>query len=311
MVKRNIDQKLRLRNFDARNERIQTESVVTSRRSLSGIERGQGVLLSVESKKDSVREETNADSKTRVTIVQNRHHKPLHPLSHQHQEVEVRRGKEPQRLESICEVHSTAVQRLPERYLHQITLLLLASSPKVKYLNLNRLVNSVISARLHTGRLKGNPEKKDGDESAVAIVESVRQLGCVLQDTEPSESLSILRKGANVLGPIRRIRFTKATQRQDNIGENKGPSLNEIQVKLPHQRSPNAVKFEDRSQEETGRQERCARGDTWRLVKNIFKLKETDKATFFLPTNEWSLPAPSTIKPEEGEFVVDSGAGKT
>ena len=33
MVKRRIDQKLRLRNFDARNERIETGAVVTSRRS--------------------------------------------------------------------------------------------------------------------------------------------------------------------------------------------------------------------------------------------------------------------------------------
>ena len=32
MVKRRKDQKLRLRNFDARNERIETETVVTSRR---------------------------------------------------------------------------------------------------------------------------------------------------------------------------------------------------------------------------------------------------------------------------------------
>ena len=80
------------------------------------------------------------------------------------------------------------------------------------------------------------------------------------------------------------------------------------QVKLPHLRSPYAVKFEDRSREETERQERCARGDACRLAKSIFKLKETDKTTFFSPTNEWSSPASSTIKPEEREFVVDSGA---
>ena len=39
---------------------------------------------------ESVREETNAVSGTSVTSVQNRHRKPLHVLSHQHQEVEVR-----------------------------------------------------------------------------------------------------------------------------------------------------------------------------------------------------------------------------
>ena len=64
--------------------------------------------------------------------------------------------------------------------------------------------------------------------------------------------------------------------------------------KVPHQRSPYAMKFEDQVvQEEIERQERCARGDAWRLAKNILKLKETDKATFFSPTNEWCLPAPS------------------
>ena len=41
--------------------------------------------------KVSVREETNAVSDTRVMIVKNRHQKPLHPLSHHHQEVGVRR----------------------------------------------------------------------------------------------------------------------------------------------------------------------------------------------------------------------------
>ena len=131
-----------------------------------------------------------------------------------------------------------------------------------------------------------------------------RQLGCVSQDVEPPESAAILRKSTTVLGSIRRIRFTRATQRQANIRENKGPLLG----KNPSSVQSYAMKFEDRSQEETERQERCARGDTWRLAKKILMLKQTDKATFFSPTNEWCLPAPSEIKPEEREFVVDSGA---
>ena len=55
------------------------------------------------------------------------------------------------------------------------------------------------------------------------------------------------------------------------------PSLNIIQVKSSHRRSPYAVKFEDRSQDGTERQERCARGDAWKLAKNIFKLKKNGK----------------------------------
>ena len=55
VVKRNIDQKLRLRNIDARNERIETGAVVTSRRGLSGIERGKGVCCQWEAKGQCLR----------------------------------------------------------------------------------------------------------------------------------------------------------------------------------------------------------------------------------------------------------------
>ena len=71
---------------------------------------------------------------------------------------------------------------------------------------------------------------------------------------------------------------------------------------------PSSVKFNSvffRSQEETEKQQRCARSN---LVINIYKLKENDKATFYPPAEEWVLPAASTKEPEEREFVVDSGA---
>ena len=75
----------------------------------------------------------------------------------------------------------------------------------------------------------------------------------------------------------------------------------------PHERSPNAPKFEDRSQEETEWQEQGAREAAWKLAKNVFKLKGHERATFFSPSENRCLPA-STLKPEEREFVVDSGA---
>ena len=102
MVKRSIDQKLRLRNSDARHDKIETGAVVTSHSGLSGIEI-QRYLSPVERKKGSVRRETSAVSGMRVTIVQDRHQKPRHPLSHQLQkhEVEVRREIETSEAESI------------------------------------------------------------------------------------------------------------------------------------------------------------------------------------------------------------------
>ena len=111
-----------------------------------------------------------------------------------------------------------------------------------------------------------------------------------------------------VPGPIRRVRFTQSTLRQAIIRENKEPSLGKIQVKIPHQRSPYAVKFEDRSQEETERQERCAQSKAWNLAKNIYKVKDKEKATFYSPSEEWVAPAASTKELEEREFVVDSRA---
>ena len=82
-----------------------------------------------------------------------------------------------------------------------------------------------------------------GDKDAVATVKDVRQLGCVLQDVEPPESVAISRQGTNVVGPIRRVRFTKATHRNANTRENKSPSLGKIRVRVPNQRIPYAFKI--------------------------------------------------------------------
>ena len=44
------------------------------------------------------------------------------------------------------------------------------------------------------------------------------------------------------------------------------------------------------------------------MAKGVLKLKAKDKGSFFSLTEVWCLPAPSVIKPEEREFVVDAGA---
>ena len=95
--------------------------------------------------------------------------------------------------------------------------------------------------------------KKNGDKSAEAMLKITRQLGCVCQDMEPPKSSSILRKSSNILEPIRCVRFTKAVLRDANIRD-RNPSLEMICPGDPHQRNPNAPKFEDRSQEETEKQ---------------------------------------------------------
>ena len=112
---------------------------------------------------------------------------------------------------------------------------------------------------------------------------NARQLGCVFHDTKPPKS--ILRKSADMQKPIQRVKVTKAIARHTKIRDQK-PSLGYICPGEPHQRSPNAPKYEDRSQEETERQEQGAREAAWKLAKNVFKLKEKNKATFFSPSEK-------------------------
>ena len=106
--------------------------------------------------------------------------------------------------------------------------------------------------------------------------------------------------------PIQRVKFTKAIARHTKIRD-QNPSLGYICPGEPHERSPNAPKFEDRSQEETEWQEQGAREAAWKLAKNVFRLKEHQRATFFSSPENRCHPA-STLEPEEREFVVDSGA---
>ena len=165
------------------------------------------------------------------------------------------------------------------------------------------------SPLMHTARLMNRLSKslqKNGDTSAVAFLNITRQLGCVIQDVEPPKSTTILRKSSKILKPIRCVRFTKAVLRHTKIRD-QNPSLGYICPGEPHQRSPNAPKFEDRAQEETEWQEQGAREAAWKLAKSELKLKEHERATFFSPSENRCLPA-STLKPEEREFVVDSGA---
>ena len=127
----------------------------------------------------------------------------------------------------------------------------------------------------------GKRSEKNGGKSAVAMLKITRQLGCVFQDMTPPKS--VLRKSTDMPKPIQRVNFTKAVARHTRIRD-QNPSLGHICQGEPHQRSPNAPKFEDRSQEETEWQEQGAREAAWKLAKNVLKLKEHERATFFSPS---------------------------
>ena len=146
-------------------------------------------------------------------------------------------------------------------------------------------------------------DKKLG-QSSQRQSSDARQLGCVFQDMTPPKSN--LRKCTDMRKPIQRVKFTKAVARRTKIRD-QNPSHGYICPGEPHERSPNAQKFEDRSQEETEWQEQGAREAAWKLAKNVLKLKEHERAAFFSPSENWCLLA-SNLELEEREFVVDSGA---
>ena len=136
----------------------------------------------------------------------------------------------------------------------------------------------------------GQPGKRSdnklGRNSSKRQFPDARQLGCVFQDMMPPKS--ILRKSTDMRKPIQRVKFTKAIARHTKIRD-QNPSLGYICPGEP--RSPNAPKFEDRCLEETEWQEQGAREAAWKLAKNVFKLKEHERATFFSPSEYRCLPA--------------------
>ena len=145
-----------------------------------------------------------------------------------------------------------------------------------------------------TGKPVKRCDEKLGRNSSKRQFSDARQLGSVFQDMTPPKS--ILRKGTDMPRPIQRVKFTKAIAHHTKIRD-KNPSLGYICPGEPHERSPNAPKFEDLSQEETEWQEQGAREAAWKLAKNVFKLKEHQRAAFFSPSENKCFPA-STLKPE-------------
>ena len=118
---------------------------------------------------------------------------------------------------------------------------------------------------------------------------NARQLGRVFQDMKPPKS--ILQKSSDrQQKPVQCVKFTKAIARHTKIRD-QNPSLGYICPGEPQEHSPNAPKFEDRSQEETEWQEQGAREAAWKLAKNVLKLKLHQRAAFFSPSENRCLPA--------------------
>ena len=110
------------------------------------------------------------------------------------------------------------------------------------------------------------------------------------------------------LGSNRAVKFSKTTMATQQFGIEKDPSQGVMQKCVPRERLPWAPKFEERTQDETLKRERRARRDVGDLAKEVHKLKQEAQDTLYSPAEACVMPAPSSTKPEERRFVIDSGA---
>ena len=277
-MKRSVDQKLRLLNFDARHGKIETGAVVKSQKGLTWRWKRKRFVLPVEWKWPVFRRETSAASSMRVMIVpKNRHRMPPHLLSQPYHEVEACRRKEVSKAKS----NHGAILRQPCRYCWKGTCTRSPCEywhpPECQFLqNRNGLQSR---GWMLVPASKGWWATKEKAKERLLFQQKKRK-------RNPMQK---------VLEPIERLLFTQSTLRQASIREKKGqgPSRGKIQVKILHQRSPYAKIFEDRSQEETGRQERCARSKAWNLAKKHFQAQRERPSYILLA--RWRVGTPSCV----------------
>ena len=269
MLKRSIEQNLRMKNFEARNGNYETNAVVKNQgtkqreqRSLEDCWQWKANGQCFEGDNCSFRHDINKRAKS---IQPN----PSPSSSTRQNERNASRTRSPRGRSP-----SAKMARLPcKDYLkgtapiHSVKSGILqnaCSSSRRKDADL------VKSALMRIARLMNSPAKglKIMTKVQLAMLKITRRSGCASQDMEPPKSSSILRKSSDIRKPIRCVQFTKAVVRHANIRD-QNPSLGMICPGDPHQRNPNVPKFEDRSQEETEWQERCAREAAWKLAKNI------------------------------------------
>ena len=296
MVERSIDQRLRLRNSDARNERIEKGAVVTSRRALSGIEGGKGMCCQWKEKG-----ECSKGDQCSFRHESNDHAPKPTPKAAPPSEPSMTRGGSASRKRSVRGRSQT------DRFLRQPCKYYLkgfCTRSLCEYWHPPECPFYKTESGCKAGDVKSRTraivhQKKKEEKATTKMLWPLWKLYLNEVVCRKTRSHWILKEACSP-GETRCKKswdqfneFTRSAPRQASIGENKGPLLGKIHVTIPHQRSPYAMKFEDRSQEETERRQRCAQSTAWNLAKNTYKLTEKDKASFHWPSEEWVLPVAS------------------
>ena len=193
MAKGRIDQKLRLRIFDARHEKIETGAVVKSHRGSSGVERGKGICDQWREKSQcsngdqcSFRHESNDRAKPTPKA-----EPPFDPQS-----LKTRGRSVSRRRNARGRSQSVKFNRPPCKYFLKGTCTKSPYEywhpPECQFYKTKSGCKFGAECPVPHWKVEEQPNKKpkkDDGKSAVAIVKSVRQLSCVSQDTDPQRIL--------------------------------------------------------------------------------------------------------------------------
>ena len=269
LVTRSIDQKLRLRNFDARHGKNETGAVVKSRKGSSGVERGRGTCYQWKEKGQCPK----GDQCSFPHESDDRAPKPT-PKAAPPSEPSMTRGRSVSRKRSVRDRSQTGrilrqpcrcclkgtCPRPPWEYWHPPECQFYKTESGCKAGDKCLFPHCKVEEQPSEKQKKSFHNGKKRRQGCCGSCENCTSIGlCLakLRAIRTSEKREVSGKPRRkVLGSIRRARLPQSTPRQASIRENEGPSPGKIHVKMPHQRSPYALKFGDRSQEETQRQER-------------------------------------------------------
>ena len=262
--KRSIKQNLRMKNFVVWNGKCETNRGQESGDKTAWA-KNSWRLLAVENQRGSVLKETVAVSVTMSISVQNRHSRILlwdllrDRMREMRWEPEVPEAKVP--VEECLDgpARITSKELAPIHSVKSCILQSACSTSRKMDADLEK------SALMRTARLMNSPAK-----GLKRMVTKVQWLCWKVHDNWVEYFKKWSRRS------LHRFRGRAQTYgNQSDVFNSLKPSYVMLTFETksiawhPHQRNTNAQKFDDRSQEETEWQERCAREASWRLAKNI------------------------------------------
>ena len=212
MVKRSLEQNLRIKNFEARNGNFEKNAVVKNQGTKQRVQRILGDRWQWKangqcSKRDNCSFRHDKDKRAKLTQPNPSPRSSTQQSVKNASRTKSPRGKSPSgkmaRLPCKDYLKGTSTTSFCEKW-HPPECLLYKSENGCK------LGDKCSYAHRQVDEQPSKKSKKNGDKIAVVLLKNTRLLGCVFKDMEPPKSTTILRRSPNILKPIRCVRFTKA-----------------------------------------------------------------------------------------------------